>query len=315
MAGTSWDHLNYKRFEHIEDSSEDEGDCHPNIDLGSWKRMKKRMRDEKGLPPRGVELWDAYNVTKTNKYKTDIDDEEPTGKQVEEFLKKSRSKLEAYQLMPDDAEADKFLQENQGIITESGKGFLITKAVDKSCEGEPASLMVPLMAKRCLTVHNIIEAAKDAKMPLNKAVELFFQRKGDKRIEEIYTREFNKQLEDLLRLIKNRTVERLQEAEERRKQEIKEMTVEEAEANRAPLGPGGLDPTEVLNELPKKMKDAFMAKDTAKLQEAISEMDPKEANIIMKKCVDSGLWVPGPDDDAGDETSAKGLCISKKIPL
>lgn len=311
MAGTNWDHLNYRRFDHIEDSSEDEGDCHPNIDLGSWKRMKKRMRDEKGLPPREVELYDAYNVTKTNKYKSDAD-EKPTAQQVEEFMKNNQDLLNKYLYIPNDKDADKFLIDNPAIVTESGKGYCITKAVDVSCEGGDAiDEIVPLLAKRTLTVHNILMAASDAKIPTAKAVELFFERQKTEQVAEIYLREFKKQHDDLIELIKNRTKERLKEAEEKAAQEMKEMSLEDAEQQKAPLGPGGLDPTEVLNELPIAMKEAFVEKDTAKLQQTLMEMDPQEAARIMKRCVDSGLWVPGPSSDDEDDTPAAGEADKK----
>lgn len=37
------------------------------------------------------------------------------------------------------------------------------------------------------------------------------------------------------------------------------------------------------------------------LQEVISKMDPTEAKAHMKRCIDSGLWVPNSKTDEGDE--------------
>jgi len=293
-----WDTLNYQRFQHIEDSSESEGDCHPNIDLGSWKRMKARMRTEKGLPPRGVELRDAYDVVKVNK--TSSNPEDDSKENIEDFFKKYRSKLETYAYIPDDKVADQFLQDNQEIVTHSGEGFLITLAVDKSCEGMPASLNVPLIAKRCLTMHNILASAKEANIKIEKSIQMFFKRKNNKKISAIYLEEFEKQNSELLTLIKNRTKERLKEAEEEAKKPV-ELTPEEEEKYRAPLGPGGLDPTEVLNSLPQEMQDAFLEKDTEKLTAAISKLPEAEARKYMDDCVKSGLWVRQPDDEPDSE--------------
>jgi len=289
-----WDTLNYQRFQHIEDSSESEGDCHPNIDLGSWKRMKARMRDEKGLPPRGVELRDAYDVVKVNKTKHTPEDE--SKENIEDFFKKYRSKLETYAIIPDDKVADKFLQDNKEIVNHSGEGFLITLAVDQSCEGPPASLNVPLMAKRCLTMHNILASAKEANIKIEKSIEMFYKRRNNEKISEMYTQEFDKQHSELMSLIKKRTVERLKEAEEEAKKPI-EMSSEEVQECKAPLGPGGLDPTEVLNSLPQEMQDAFLEKDTEKLTAAISALPEEEARKYMEDCVKSGLWVRSPDDE------------------
>jgi len=295
-----WDTLNYQRFQHIEDSSESEGDCHPNIDLGSWKRMKSRMRNEKGLPPRGVELRDAYDVVKVNKSKTNPEDE--SNENIEDFFKKYRSKLETYAYIPDDKVADKFLQDHKEIVTHSGEGFLITLAVDKSCEGHPASLNVPLIAKRCLTVHNILASAKEANIKIEKALQMFYKRRKHAKISEMYTEEFEKQNTELLSLIKKRTKERLKEAEEEAKKPL-ELTPEEEEEYKAPLGPGGLDPTEVLNSLPKEMQDAFLEKDTEKLTAVLSELPEAEARKYMDDCVKSGLWVSSAETEDTKETN------------
>ena len=36
------------------------------------------------------------------------------------------------------------------------------------------------------------------------------------------------------------------------------------------------------------------------LQEVLTAMKPDEAQVWLKKCIDSGLWVPGPSDDNED---------------
>jgi len=267
--------------------------------MASWKRMKSRMRNEKGLPPRGVELKDAYDVVKVNRTKNSP--EEESTEKIEDFFKKHRSKLETYAIIPNDEVADQFLQDHKEIVSHSGEGFLITLAVDKSCEGEPASLNVPLIAKRCLTMHNILVSAKEANIKIEKSIRMFFKRKNNNKINEIYAQEFDKQHSELLTLIKKRTKERLKEAEEEVSKPIEEMTTEEALKHKAPLGPGGLDPTEVLNSLPQEMQDAFMDKDMQKLKAALAKLPEEEAQKYMTDCVKSGLWVSSPDLDTDDE--------------
>jgi len=294
-----WDTLNYNRFDNVEDSSESEGDGHPNIDMDSWKRMKGRMRKEKGLPPRGVELRDAYNLTKVNKTKNNPD--EDSEQTIDEFVKKHREKLETYALTPDDEVADKFLQDHTEIVNHSGEGFLITLAVNKSCEGEPASLNVPLMAKRCLTVHNIVASAKDANIKIEKAIKMFFKGKNTDRIGGMYQSEFEKQHDELMTLIRKRTKERLAEEAEVAKEPL-ELTPEQIKEYKAPVGPGGLDPSEVLNSLPTEMREAFLAKDTEKLKDAISNLSTQDAEKYMADCVKSGLWVnPTTNEPEGTE--------------
>ena len=77
---------------------------------------------------------------------------------------------------------------------------------------------------------------------------------------------------------------------------MEELRREEEEERRSRLGPGGLDPVEVFESLPKVMKECFETQDIGKLQEAIREMPEEEARHHMKRCVDSGLWKPAADD-------------------
>jgi hypothetical protein len=45
------------------------------------------------------------------------------------------------------------------------------------------------------------------------------------------------------------------------------------------------------------MKECFESQDIGKLQEVIRSMPESEARLHMKRCVDSGLWVPSKDDE------------------
>ena len=71
------------------------------------------------------------------------------------------------------------------------------------------------------------------------------------------------------------------------------------------LGPGGLDPVEVLEMLPPELQEAFHSRSVEALKEVIAGMSPSDAKKWMKMCVDSGLWVPQGDeifDDEGEES-------------
>lgn len=66
----------------------------------------------------------------------------------------------------------------------------------------------------------------------------------------------------------------------------------EEEERQKRLGPGGLDPVEVFETLPAELKSCFESQNIGLLQETIAKMDEKDARYHMKRCVDSGLWVP-----------------------
>lgn len=66
----------------------------------------------------------------------------------------------------------------------------------------------------------------------------------------------------------------------------------EEEERQQRLGPGGLDPLEVLETLPDELKKCFETQNIALLQETLTKMSEEDAKYHMKRCVDSGLWVP-----------------------
>jgi len=61
-----------------------------------------------------------------------------------------------------------------------------------------------------------------------------------------------------------------------------------------------LDPYEVFETLPEELKRCFESQDIPLLQEAIKKLPPAEAAYHMKRCVDSGLWVPDANSKAKD---------------
>lgn len=113
-------------------------------------------------------------------------------------------------------------------------------------------------------------------------------------MKQMYSAELEKQVMELMGRIEIRRKERLKEAEEALAQQ--EDGVEYVE-EKAPLGPGGLDPTEVLNALPPKMQQAFVNRDIGQLKQVLSDLPLEEAQKYMKMCVDSGLWVDNAEDD------------------
>lgn len=85
------------------------------------------------------------------------------------------------------------------------------------------------------------------------------------------------------------------------------MQEAEEEERKNRLGPGGLDPIEVFDSLPEELKQCFESQNIPLLQETITKMDEKDARYHMKRCVDSGLWIPeankGGKEEAGDGSS------------
>merc|ERR1712070_1246994 len=66
------------------------------------------------------------------------------------------------------------------------------------------------------------------------------------------------------------------------------------------VGPGGLDPAEVFETLPKELQEAFGERDIEALKKCLSQMSTEDAQYHMKRCADSGLWNPAGGEDEDD---------------
>ena len=136
------------------------------------------------------------------------------------------------------------------------------------------------VAKQVVSMQYILELSKQLDVDPRGCVSAFFTRieKADK--------EYRDAFEDELKAFKERIRER---ARKRIEQAMKEVEEEERQKR---LGPGGLDPEEVFATLPESLQKCFESRDIPLLQETISKMDEAEARYHLKRCVDSGLWVP-----------------------
>lgn len=146
------------------------------------------------------------------------------------------------------------------------------------------------VAKQVVSMQYILELAKQLDIDPRGCVSSFFARldKADKEYKEAF--------EDELHSFKERIRER---AKKRIEQAMKEVEEEERQTR---LGPGGLDPEEVFASLPESLQKCFESRDIPLLQKTISEMDEEEARYHMKRCVDSGLWVPEAKASQSSET-------------
>ena len=113
--------------------------------------------------------------------------------------------------------------------------------------------------------------------------------------------ELEKQVGELLGRIEVRRKERLAEADAAYARGELDENIEVIE-EKAPLGPGGLDPSEVLNSLPPRMQQAFVSRDVDELRQVLREMPVEDAQKYMQQCIDSGLWVDNANDEEIDAT-------------
>ncbi|PIN97313.1 hypothetical protein AB205_0021810 [Aquarana catesbeiana] len=143
------------------------------------------------------------------------------------------------------------------------------------------------VAHQTIVMQFILELAKSLKVDPRACFRQFFTK--IKTADQQYMDAFNDELESFKGRVRERAKVRIEKA-------LKEYEEEERKKR---LGPGGLDPVEVYETLPPELQKCFDSKDIEMLKETISKMDPKEASIYMKQCVDSGLWVPNAKDGLG----------------
>merc|ERR1712228_976007 len=161
--------------------------------------------------------------------------------------------------------------------------------VDRAVEGAQRPELARL-CRRCLQIHNLVQSCSQQNVSPQIGVGKFFSKiASDPKLIESYKAELNKQVKELMERIEVRRVERLAE--------LLDIPDEYEEDEKAPVGPGGLDPTEVLNSLPKDMQSAFIEQDVPALKEALMKLTESEAEYRMKRCIDSGLWTQPEEQD------------------
>merc|ERR1739838_148105 len=97
-----------------------------------------------------------------------------------------------------------------------------------------------------------------------------------KTADQQYQDAFNEELESFKERVRGRAKIRIEKA----------MKEDEEEERQKRIGPGGLDPVEFYETLPEEMQKCFDEKDISLLQDVISKMDPTEAKVHMKRCIE-----------------------------
>ena len=147
-------------------------------------------------------------------------------------------------------------------------------------------------ARQYLMLQNILDLSKQSGQDPRAGIKPFFR----EILQEEKMAQLEKETENFAAKIQARALVKLKEAEEEEDEE-REMTKEE----RMAMAPGGLDPVEVFETLPEVMQEAFESKDISALQKAVATLSDEDAKYHMKRCEDSGLWVPGGAEEGEED--------------
>lgn len=257
----------------------------------AWqKKMEEHRREEKKMP------WNVDTLSKEGFSKSVVnvkpDKEEETEEQKEEkhktFVEKNEKQIKHFGMLRRWDDSQKYLSDNPHLVCEETANYLVIMCIDLEVEEKHA--LMQQVAHQTIVMQFILELAKSLKVDPRGCFRQFFTK--IKTADQQYQDAFNDELESFKERVRGRAKIRIDKA-------MKEYEEEERQKR---LGPGGLDPVEVYETLPAEMQKCFDDKDIQMLQDAISKMDPTEAKLHMKRCIDSGLWVPNSRvDEEGDK--------------
>lgn len=203
-----------------------------------------------------------------------------------DFTEKYADLLEEFMTISSMDQSREFLiQHGNVLLQENASNYLLLASLEDEMNGFRDKMR--LTARQSQIVSNIAELAKTMRTHPGNVINPFFKRLEEKQ----HLDGFNVGLETFIQNLIKRAVVKKKEMDQQRAEEegvdLKDIPKEER------LGPGGLDPVEVFDSLPISMQEAFESRDTDKLKEALMAMPPEEAEMHMKRCVDSGLWTEG----------------------
>ncbi|KAK6631692.1 hypothetical protein RUM43_013756 [Polyplax serrata] len=215
--------------------------------------------------------------TKPKAAKEDLTDQEREDK-MKSFIKTYEKDMKEFGMLQKYDDSKRYLQDKLHLVCEETANYLVMWCINLQME-DKGNLMEHV-AHQCICMQYILELSKHLDVDPRACVGSFYSRiqAGDA--------DYKQSFDDELVAFKERIRKR---AEEKLELLMKEVEEEEKQAR---LGPGGLDPIEVLESLPEELKKCFETKDIPLLQTTIANMPEEEARYHMKRCVDSGLWLP-----------------------
>ncbi|XP_076838794.1 hsp90 co-chaperone Cdc37 [Brachyhypopomus gauderio] len=249
------------------------------------KKLEDYRRDEKKQPWNVDTLSrDGFSKSVVNvKSEVTEDTEEEKEQKHKTFVEKYEKQIKHFGMLRRWDDSQKYLSDHPHLVCEETANYLVIMCIDLEVEEKHA--LMEQVAHQTIVMQFILELAKSLKVDPRGCFRQFFTK--IKTADQQYQDAFNDELESFKERVRGRAKIRIEKA-------MKEYEEEEKQKR---LGPGGLDPVEVYDSLPLEMQKCFDEKDVQMLQEAISKMDPTEAKLHMKRCIDSGLWVPNTQTD------------------
>ncbi|XP_024115636.1 hsp90 co-chaperone Cdc37 [Oryzias melastigma] len=251
--------------------------------------MEEHERDGKKLP------WNVDTISKEGFSKSvlNISSSRKHGtleEKVEKhktFVEKYAEEIKHFGMLRRWDDSQKYLSDHPHLVCEETANYLVVICIDYEIDEKHA--LMEQIAHQAIVMQFILDLARTLRVDPRGCFREFFSK--IKTADKPYQDAFNHEL-DLLR-------ERICKCAQLRMDGAMKELEEEEKKNR--LGPGGLDPVEVYESLPREMQRSFDEKNIQMLQEAMNRMDPEEGRYHMRRCIDSGLWVPEARESEDEE--------------
>jgi len=265
------------------------------------RKKEQEVAQEKQKMPHNVDTLskDGFSktiVNKSEKPKYEELSEEEREKRMKTFVKENEKLMKEYAMLQKFDDSKKFLMEGKThLACEETANYLVLWCLDLEMEGKHE--LMTHVAHQCICMQYLLELAKQLETDPRACISSFFTK--IQVADQDYRDAFYSELEAFKSRIVKRAKEKIAEA----------MAEAEEEERQARMGPGGLDPADVFESLPDEMKKCFESQDIGMLQTVIKNMPEDQARYHMKRCVESGLWVPNKDDPT---TNAEDGFVTKE---
>merc|ERR1711879_436206 len=223
-----------------------------------------------------------------------------------EFMEKHRENVKTFGFMKKPKDSEAFLRKFPELVCDHTANFLVVWCIDLYMEEKTA--LMEQVAHQTISMQFIMELAKGMNRHPADCFTAFYKRRevNDSSTEsKNYHSAFLDELNGFKERVKVRAAQRLEEAKEQLAQEEEYEEVEMSQEERIAQSPGGLDPSEVFENLPEELQQCFISRETETLSNLIQQ-NPRKYMKHMRACVLSGLWVPSEDSPLHVFTTEEG---------
>lgn len=236
----------------------------------------------------------GFEKSVLNKSKPDEDTSEETwAERYGQFVVKNEKLVKKFAMFsrPDDSEL--FLKENNHLACEHAASYLAIWCVDLCVQKKLA--LLKRVAKQTIVMQYLLQLAKSLDVDPRGCITGFYRK--FKNPEKEYMVAYEDEVQSLLERVEGRAKARIEAAEEEARQA-------EEEERKKRLGPGGLDPVDVFEALPPTLQKCFEDKDIDMLKVEMAKLPKEDAEYHLKRCIDSGMWVPDAKSQAKEAAVA-----------